>query len=70
MPGLKFNFFAEFDSVSNEIDSINAFLDNLENNVDNIKEQLLTILSSNREIVKELKEQKVQDEGDEKPMET
>lgn len=61
--------FSEFDSVSNEIDSINAFLDSLESNVDNIKEQLMSILTSNREIVKELKEQK-EDEKDEKPMET
>jgi hypothetical protein len=70
---LNFYIFSEFESVNNEIDSINAFLDSLETNVDNIKDQLMTIMSSNREILKELKEEQKNGENekdDERPMET
>jgi hypothetical protein len=36
-------------------------LDGLESNVDTIKDQLIEILNSNREILKELKEEKEKD---------
>lgn len=60
--------------MSNEIDSINAYLDSIENNVDSLKDQLLNILASNRELLKELKDERMANEGseseDQKPMET
>ena len=49
--------FLEFESVSAEIDNLNSVLDKMESNVDNIKDQLISILMSNREILKELKEE-------------
>lgn len=54
--------------MSAEIDNLNGILDKMESNVDNIKDQLLSILMSNREILKELKEenQKSSDSKDEK----
>lgn len=70
--------FLEFESVSAEIDNLNGILDAMESNVDNIKDQLMSILESNREILKELKEenQKSADGNEaevdpvEKPMDT
>lgn len=52
-----YSHFLEFENVSAEIDNLNAFLDTMESNVDNIKDQLLSILMSNREILTELKEE-------------
>lgn len=47
------------------MDSIAAALDSMESNVDNIKEQLMSILMSNREILKELKEENQKQAKDE-----
>lgn len=51
--------------MSAEIDSLNTVLDNMESNVDNIKDQLMAILMSNREILKELKEENQKSESTE-----
>jgi len=53
----------EFESVSAEIDNLNSVLDTMESNVDNIKDQLISILMSNREILKELKEENQKSEA-------
>lgn len=50
-------YFLEYESVSEELDNLNGILETMENNVDNIKDQLLSILMSNREILKELKDE-------------
>lgn len=55
--------FLEFENVSNEIDSLNLYLDSIENNVDSLKNQLLTILASNREILKEMKAEREANAG-------
>lgn len=66
---LKCILFLEFENVSQEIESLNAVLDHMENKVINIKDQLLEILISNREILKELKEenQKQSQDGNNEP---
>lgn len=68
--------FLEFEDVSAELDTLNAALEKMENNVDSIKDQLMSILQSNREILQELKvenkkseEPKKDDQGESaKPM--
>jgi uncharacterized protein Yka (UPF0111/DUF47 family) len=39
------------------LDQLNSVLDHIENQTDNIKDQLIQLLMSNREILKEMKEQ-------------
>lgn len=56
--------FLEYEQVSEELDNLNGILDTMESNVDNIKDQLLSILMSNREILKELKEENQKAKGD------
>jgi hypothetical protein len=43
--------------VNSSLDNLNSALDHIENCADNIKSQLLELLMSNREILKEIKEQ-------------
>lgn len=60
---INLKIFLEFESVSAELDNLNSVLDTMESNVDNIKDQLISILMSNREILKELKEENQKSEA-------
>ncbi|CAO1390378.1 unnamed protein product [Diamesa serratosioi] len=71
--------FEDYQAVNAELDTLNAALNNMESNVDNIREQLLELLSSNRELKEQLKKEnqnknsndsEESDKDKEKPMES
>ncbi|CAO1385412.1 unnamed protein product [Diamesa tonsa] len=71
--------FEDYQAVNAELDTLNAALNNMESNVDNIREQLLELLTSNRELKEQLKQENQNknsndsgesDEAKEKPMES
>uniref|UniRef100_A0A6B2EL37 Uncharacterized protein n=1 Tax=Phlebotomus kandelakii TaxID=1109342 RepID=A0A6B2EL37_9DIPT len=47
----------EIDLVNNSLDSLNSALDAIEQRADSMRSQLLELLMSNREILKELQEE-------------
>ncbi|CAO1413926.1 unnamed protein product [Diamesa hyperborea] len=71
--------FEDYQAVNAELDTLNAALNNMESNVDNIREQLLELLTSNRELKEQLKQENQNknsndsgesDEAKENPMES